>query len=131
MGPGWRLTRGLFKLQRLLDEHAFWAKNRSIEDLRLMLKGSVAVVSLWQGKRLVGFGRATSDGIYRAVLWDIVIPEDLQGIGLGRQLVEALTNTPQIKSVERIYLMTTNGTEFYRQLGFEEPAGQKLMRRGI
>ena len=83
MGPGWRPTRGLFKLQRLFNQHAFWAENRSIEELRRMLKGSAAVASLWRGKRLVGFGRATSDGIYRAVLWDVVIPEDLQGKGLG------------------------------------------------
>ena len=78
MGPGWRPTRGLFKLQRLLNQHAFWAENRSIDELQRMLQGSAAVASLWQGKRLVGFGRATSDGIYRAVLWDVVIPEDLQ-----------------------------------------------------
>ena len=89
VGPGWRPTRGLLKLQRLFNQHAFWAENRSIEELRRMLKGSATVASLWRGKRLVGFGRATSDGIYRAVLWDVVIPEDLQGKGLGRQLVEA------------------------------------------
>ena len=94
-----------------------------------MLKGSAAVASLWRGKRLVGFGRATSDGIYRAVLWDVVIPEDLQGKGLGRQLVEALANSSQLKGVERVYLMTTNSAGFYRQLGFEEVAGQRLMRR--
>ena len=129
MGPGWRPTRGLFKLQRLFNQHAFWAENRSIEELRRMIKGSTAVASLWRGKRLVGFGRATSDGIYRAVLWDVVIPEDLQGKGLGRQLVEALANSPQLKGVVRVYLMTTNSAGFYRQLGFEEVAGQRLMRR--
>jgi ribosomal protein S18 acetylase RimI-like enzyme len=129
MGPGWRPTRGLFKLQRLFNQHAFWAKNRSITELRRMLKGSAAVASLWQGKRLVGFGRATSDGVYRAVLWDVVIPQDLQGRGLGRQLVEALTDSPQLKDVQRIYLMTTNSAGFYKQLGFELVAGQRLMRR--
>ncbi len=129
MGPGSRPTRGLLKLQRLLNQHAFWAKNRSIAELRRMLKGSAAVASLWGGKRLVGFGRATSDGIYRAVLWDVVIPEDLQGKGLGRQLVEALANSPQLKGVERVYLMTSNSAGFYKQLGFEEVRGQRLMRR--
>jgi N-acetylglutamate synthase-like GNAT family acetyltransferase len=94
-----------------------------------MLRGSAAVASLWQGKRLVGFARATSDGIYRAVLWDVVIPEDLQGKGLGRLLVEALMSSPQLRDVERIYLMTTNGAGFYKQLGFQEVAGQRLMRR--
>jgi len=128
MGPGMRPTRGLFKLQRLLDQHAFWAQGRSLQDLRRMLAGSAAVVSLWRGRRLVGFGRASSDGVFRAVLWDVVIPEDLQGQGLGRQLVEALLNTPQLRGVERVYLMTTNSAGFYHQLGFEQAPGQDLLR---
>ena len=75
LGPGGRPTRGLLKLQRLFHKHAFWARERSIRDLRRMLAGSNVVVSLWRGKRLVGFGRASSDGIHRAVLWDIVVAE--------------------------------------------------------
>ena len=130
LGPGLRPSRGLWKLQRLLDQHAFWAQGRSMGDLRRMLAGSAAVVSLWRGRRLVGFGRASSDGVFRAVLWDVVIPEDLQGQGLGRQLVEALLNTPQLQGVERVYLMTTNSAGFYEQLGFQRVEGQQLLLRG-
>ena len=129
LGPGLRPTRGLWKLQRLLDQHAFWAQGRSLPQLRRMLAGSAAVVSLWRGRRLVGFARASSDGLFRAVLWDVVIPEDLQGQGLGRQLVEALLQTPGLRQVERVYLMTTNSAGFYRQLGFELEASQQLLRR--
>ena len=131
LGPGLRPSRGLWKLQRLLDQHTFWAQGRSLQDLRHMLAGSAAVVSLWRGRRLVGFGRASSDGVFRAVLWDVVIPEDLQGKGLGRQLVEALLNTPQLQGVERVYLMTTNSAGFYEQLGFERVEGQQLLLRGL
>lgn len=130
LGPGLRPSRGLWKLQRLLDQHAFWAQGRSLGDLRRMLAGSAAVVSLWRGRRLVGFARASSDGVFRAVLWDVVIPEDLQGQGLGRQLVEALLNTPQLQGVERVYLMTTNSAGFYEQLGFQRVEGQQLLLRG-
>ena len=127
LGPGWIPTRSLFKLQRLFDQSTFWAENRSLEDLKCMLRNSSSVVSLWDGKRLVGFGRATSDGVYRAVLWDVVVNDDLQGKGLGRRLVEALTHSPQLQKVERVYLMTTNSVAFYKQLGFEEVSGQRLM----
>ena len=129
LGPGLRPTRALWKLQRLLHQHTFWAGNRSLPQLRQMLAGSTAVVSLWRGKRLVGFARASSDGVFRAVLWDVVIPEDLQGQGLGRQMVEALLTTPSLRSVERVYLMTTNSAGFYRQLGFELVESQQLLKR--
>jgi len=129
LGPDLIPTRGLWKLQRLLDQHTFWAKGRSLRAIRRMLAGSAAVVSLWRGKRLVGFARASSDGVFRSVLWDVVVPEDLQGQGLGRQLVEALINTPQLRGVERTYLMTTNSAGFYKQLGFELVESQQLLKR--
>ena len=114
-------------LQQLLQEHTFWGRGRSITDLRLMLRGSAAVVSLWKKNELVGFGRASSDGVYRAVLWDVVVKDELQGHGNGRLIVEALLNHDAIKNTERIYLMTTNQQGFYEQIGFEQQTNQKLM----
>ena len=127
LGPGLRPSRGLLKLQRLFNKHAFWAKGRTLMELRRMLAGSTAVVSLWRGKRLVGFGRATSDGFSRAVLWDIVVAGDLQGHGLGRRVIEELLHTPPVVGVERVYLMTTKSAGFYRQLGFQDANPQQLM----
>ena len=127
LGPDLRPSRSLIKLQRLFDRHAFWARGRSFAQLRRLLAGSDAVVSLWRGKRLVGFGRATSDGFSRAVLWDIVVAGDLQGHGLGRRVIEELLHTPPVVGVERVYLMTTKSAGFYRQLGFKDANPQQLM----
>ena len=127
LGPNLIPARALVKLQRLFDRHAFWARGRSFEQLRRLLAGSDAVVSVWRGKRLVGFGRATSDGFSRAVLWDIVVAGDLQGHGLGRRVLEELLHAPSVVGVERVYLMTTSSTGFYRQLGFKDANPQQLM----
>ncbi len=128
----WRLRRAtgqLHQLQQLLDAHSFWASSRSQRELSRMLAGSQAVVSAWQGSRLVGFGRATSDGVFRAVLWDVVVAGDHQGRGLGRRIVETLLQEPPLQGVERVYLMTTNSTGFYEQLGFTAVDSQRLMLR--
>ena len=119
--------QALLKLQRLFDRHAFWARGRSLTQLRRLLAGSDAVVSLWRGKRLVGFGRATSDKFSRAVLWDIVVAGDLQGNGLGRRVIEELLHAPSVVGVERVYLMTTKSAGFYKQLGFQNANPQQLM----
>ena len=129
LGPNLRPTRGLLKLRRLLNKHAFWARGRSSSQLRQMLKGSQVIVSLWRGKRMVGFGRASSDRIYRAVLWDVVVAGDLQGRGLGRRVVEALLASPKLRKVERVYLMTTNSNGFYEQMGFDTVTSQHLLIR--
>ena len=127
IGPDLFPSRSLLKLQRLFDRQAFWARGRSFAQLRRLLAGSDAVISLWRGKRLVGFGRATSDGFSRAVLWDIVVAGDLQGHGLGRRVLEELLHTPAVVGVERVYLMTTNSAGFYRQLGFQNAEPQQLL----
>ncbi len=123
-----RLLPGkLEQLRRLLQQHSFWANQRQHRQLATMLRGSQAAVSAWQGERLVGFGRATSDGIFRAVLWDVVVAAPQQGQGLGRRLVEELLRAPAVRKVERVYLMTTNGAGFYRRLGFESTHRQQLL----
>lgn len=129
LGPGLRPARALRQLQALLDQHSFWATGRSSADLYRMLEGSAAAVSAWQGQQLVGFGRASSDGIFRAVLWDVVVATELQGQGLGRKIVESLCAHPELQGVERTYLMTSNSAGFYTQLGFRQVDSQKLMRK--
>lgn len=115
------------QLQLLFNAHSAWAGDRTPAELRRMLLGSAAAVSAWDGDRLVGFGRATSDGVFRAVLWDVVVAASHQGQGLGRRIVEALLAGPALAPVERVYLMTTRGESFYRRLGFSRVESQSLM----
>jgi len=117
LGPNLLPSKGLLKLSLLLNKHAFWAKGRKHQDLRELLKESSVVISLWRGKRLVGFGRATSDGIYRAVLWDIVVAGDLQGKGLGRKVIDSLLASSKLKRVEKIYFKQYREQVFFIRNG--------------
>lgn len=110
----------LRQLQALFQDTAFWAQDRRIEDWAIALANSKPVVTVWEGDRLIGFSRATSDGIYRATIWDVVIHPHYQGAGLGRKLVETVLMHPHVNRVERVYLMTTNQQAFYKRIGFEE-----------
>lgn len=109
----------LLQLQALFQLAAFWARDRKTEDLAIAIKHSDPVISAWDSDRLVGFARATSDGIYRATIWDVVVHPDYQGAGLGRKLVQTVLSHPHVSRVERLYLMTTNQQEFYKRIGFE------------
>ena len=131
LGPNLKPTKGLIKLQQLLDKNAFWAKNRTINDLKKCLANSDVVISLWIGKEIVGFGRALTDGIYRGVLWDIVIDQNHQGKGYGKLIVKNILESKQIKHTKKIYLMTTNKKLFYSQIDFKEVSTQSLLVREI
>ncbi|QUY41618.1 GNAT family N-acetyltransferase [Acaryochloris marina] len=108
----------LRKLQRLFQVGAFWAGERCLEDWAVAIANSYPIISVWDREELIGFARATSDGIYRAMVWDVVIHPDYRGQGLGRQLVQTLLAHPQMNRVERIYLTTTHQQSFYEHIGF-------------
>ena len=127
IGPKLKPTNGLLKLQSFLNENTFWARGRNQRQICTMLSNSAVVISLWENNRLIGFGRATSDLVFRAVLWDVVIASDYQGLGMGKLIIEAILTNKKINSVERIYLMTTNSSEFYKQLGFKINHEQSLL----
>jgi N-acetylglutamate synthase-like GNAT family acetyltransferase len=109
----------LSQLQALFQLAAFWAQNRKIADLAEAINNSEPVVSVWNGDQMIGFARATSDGIYRATIWDVVIHPDYQGAGIGRKLIETVLSHPRMNRVERTYLMTTYQQGFYRRIGFQ------------
>ena len=131
LGPNLKPNNGLHKLQKLLENNTFWAKNRTINDLKKCLANSDVVVSLWVGNEIVGFGRALTDGIYRGVLWDIVIDQNYQGYGYGKLIIKTLLSSKKIKNTKKIYLMTTNKKLFYSQLDFKEVTSQNLLIREI
>ena len=127
IGPNLKPTNGLYKLQKLLDGNAFWARSRTIKDLKKCLANSDVIVSLWVGNEIVGFGRALTDGIYRGVLWDIVIDKNHQGKGFGTLIVKNLLSSKKIKNTKKLFLMTTNKKLFYSQYDFEEVTSQDFL----
>ena len=127
LGPAFKPVKGLEKLQVLFNENTLWAKERTIDQIKQMLENSNVIITLWYKNNLVGFGRATTDQVYRAVLWDIVVSKNVQRFGLGKVIVEELLKDKKINSAEKIYLMTTDSKDFYKQLGFKVNTNQFLM----
>jgi N-acetylglutamate synthase-like GNAT family acetyltransferase len=110
----------LAQVIRLFRAAAFWAQDRTEADMATAIAHSFPVVTAWDGEVLMGFARATSDGVFRATIWDVVIDPAYQGGGLGRKMVETLLSHPHMSRVERVYLMTTRQQGFYQRIGFEE-----------
>jgi ribosomal protein S18 acetylase RimI-like enzyme len=116
-----------YQLQELFHLGAFWAKDRKIEDWEVAIANSDPIISVWDSDRLIGFARATSDGVYRATIWDVVIHPDYRGTGLGRKLVETVLSHPRMSRVERVYLMTTHQQSFYERIGFDRNSSTTMV----
>ena len=131
LGPHLKPNKGLLKLQEFLNQNTFWARNRTTKDLKKCLANSDVVISIWLSNKIVGFGRALSDGVFRGVLWDIVIDKNHQGKGYGKLVVQNLLNSKKIRNTKKIYLMTTNKKLFYSQIDFKEVTSQNLLIREL
>jgi len=117
----------LHQLQKLLRDSAFWAKERTLDGLAIALSNSKPVVTIWDEEKLIGHARATSDGIYRATIWDVVVDPHYRGTGLGRKLVQTVLAHPHVCHVERVYLMTTHQQNFYKQIGFKHNSSTTMV----
>ncbi len=127
LGPRFWPQQGIEQLKYLLNKNTFWAKKRKSSSIKCMLSNSLIVVSIWKDNHLIGFGRATSDKIYRAVLWDIVVDQEHQNLGLGKKIIDTILNDKVISEVEKVYIMTTHCEDFYSKMGFIKERKQELM----
>jgi len=66
-----------------------------------MLGGSSAVLSAWREGELLALAEP-HDGVFRAVLWDVVVPRQARVRGLGRSIRRGVAHAPAIKRAERI-----------------------------
>ncbi len=86
-------------------------------------EASHTTVFLYDSGKLVGFGRAISDGVYQAAVYDCAVVEEYQGKGIGRIIVENILAGIQGCNV---ILYASPGKE-----GFYEKHGFRKMKTGM
>ena len=77
---------------------------------------SFAVVFVFHDDRMVGFGRALSDGAYQAAIYDFVVIPDYQGKGIGQTILKRLCR--KIAHCNVILYANPGREGFYAKAGF-------------
>lgn len=86
--------------------------------LELAFRNSLVRCFAYHDGRLIGAGRALSDGVWRASIYDVVVLPEYQGKGIGSQLMRRII---QETNVDVITLFAAPGKEaFYSKLGFRK-----------
>ncbi|WP_435276779.1 GNAT family N-acetyltransferase [Psychrobium sp. nBUS_13] len=90
----------------------------------------VCIGLLDDNERLVGFTRVITDGIFKAVIFDVVVSESQRGKKLGLRLMDLVKSHSVLKDVQHVELYCLPEMEsFYSTLGFPtELGGVNLMR---
>ncbi|KAE8699051.1 hypothetical protein F3Y22_tig00110597pilonHSYRG01370 [Hibiscus syriacus] len=104
---------------------------RDPEKIKLALEHTQSL--LWvehkRSQKPVAFARATGDGVFNSIIWDVVVDASFQGIGLGKAVMERLIEELLEKGICNIALYSEPRVlGFYRPLGFvSDPDGIRGM----
>lgn len=94
----------------------FGLSSLSAEEQKLVFERSYAVVFVYEEEKLIGFGRALSDGICQAAIYNIALDEAYHGKGLGKTIIEQLID--QVSGCNIILYTHPNTVSLYEHLGF-------------
>lgn len=70
--------------------HFYGLSDLDVETQKKVFKNSYAVVFLLEEKKIIGVGRAVSDGICQAALYNLAVRDEYRGNGLGKVIIDHL-----------------------------------------
>jgi ribosomal protein S18 acetylase RimI-like enzyme len=85
---------------------------------RKAFEASHTTVFVYHADRLIGFGRAISDGAYQAAIYDCAVLPEFQGKGIGKIILKSILS--RISNCNVILYATPGKEGFYQKLGFRK-----------
>lgn len=99
--------------------HSVGWTNHNEEKIKKVFQSSNVVAIAYDEDNIAGFGRALSDGVFNAAIYDVVVDEHYQNKGIGQKIIENLL--AQLEDISCVHLVSTSGNEeFYKKAGFRK-----------
>jgi len=98
---------------------AYWSLGIPREIVERGLRSSLCF-GLYTQESQIGFARVITDAATFAYLCDVYVLPEFRGRGLGKFLVRAVLEHPDLQGLRRFNLVTRDAHELYRRFGFEE-----------
>lgn len=117
-----------------LYREAGWCSPSEEKDTRWIgrvLAGSLCALGAFERGKLVGMGRAISDGVCDAYVQDVIVLPGLRGKGIGRMILREILKRSRARGCRWIGLIARPGSAgFYRRAGFRAMRGHRAMLLG-
>jgi N-acetylglutamate synthase-like GNAT family acetyltransferase len=106
----------LDKLEQWLNV-TYWAEGRPREVVERSVQNSLNFSAFIDGE-FIGFARVVTDSATFGWVCDVVVEEKVRGQGVGKQLMKAIIEHPDLKGIKRLLLATLDAHGLYSQYGF-------------
>lgn len=103
---------------------SYWAPGRPRELVERSIAGSLCM-GLYGPAGQAGFARVVTDRTLLAWLCDVFVLPEARGRGLGKALIGATLDHPELRGVRRWVLLTRDAHALYARFGFaplDDPA---------
>lgn len=108
---------------------SYWAQGRSRATVEQSIRNSLCFGAYGSGRQ-VGFGRVITDYAVFAYVADVFVLPDFQGRGIGKTLVRAIVQHPQLQGLQLMLLRTRDAHGLYGRFGFHAiPRPEEMMVR--
>ncbi len=96
---------------------SYWAEGVPRDIVARSIENSISF-GVYDGRAQIGFARVITDFATYAYLADVYVEEEYQGQGLGKLLMRAVMDHPDLQGLRRWMLGTRDAHGLYRQFGF-------------
>ena len=112
-----------------LYENAYWAKDRTEEQIKCLIKNSTLCMGVFtESNILIAFARSMSDLQFVNCIYDVMVKEEYRNKKIDKMVVEAIINHSKLKNIKGHVLYCKHySVDFYEKLGFEEDESLSLM----
>ena len=90
----------------------------SPDEHKRAFEASHTTVFVWQNDKLIGFGRAISDGVYQAAVYDVAVVPEYQRKGIGSIIMKNILG--KLSHCNIILYASPGKEEFYETLKFRK-----------
>ncbi|AGF56138.1 putative GNAT family N-acyltransferase [Clostridium saccharoperbutylacetonicum] len=133
MITGYYISKDKSKLQmdmvKDLLKQTYWAADRPEETIIKSIQNSMCYGIFENNGTQVGFARIITDYATTYYLCDVIIDKKHRANGLGKALIEFVTNDVDLKNLRGL-LLTKDAHGLYKQYGFERER-EKFMQKPI
>jgi GNAT superfamily N-acetyltransferase len=97
---------------------SYWSPGIPRETVARAIAGSLCIGAYRAGRQL-GFARVVTDRATFAYLADVFVLDEARGQGVGRAMVRALMEHPELQGLRRWFLATLDAHGVYEALGWQ------------
>jgi GNAT superfamily N-acetyltransferase len=114
------------RIHAYLSDESYWGRGRPRESTDLGIATCLCFGAYDPDGRQLGFARVLTDGVVMAWVADVFTFPEAQGRGVGKALMRAIVEHPDLIKVKRMGLLTADAHGLYEGVGFISPAKPQM-----